>query len=155
MIFMPTKFVDKFAKKIDRSTDKFGFLGHSNSKICAQKIPERKKLERIFPAIQLPERPGSGDFPAPREVRPDTLAGKSIFMLPPRFWAFASNAFLIPRRPFHHHQPTWMTSGARRQCRRRRPTPAAPRFAAAAAAAWRQPGTGGGGTLTLTTQGIR
>ncbi len=30
MIFVPTKFVDKFAKKIDRSTDKFGFLGHSN-----------------------------------------------------------------------------------------------------------------------------
>jgi hypothetical protein len=27
---VPTKFVDKFAKKIDRSTDKFGFLGHSN-----------------------------------------------------------------------------------------------------------------------------
>jgi hypothetical protein len=30
MIFVPTKFVDKFAKKINRSTDKFGFLGHSN-----------------------------------------------------------------------------------------------------------------------------
>ncbi len=28
-IFEPTKFVDKFAKKIDGSTDKFGFLGHS------------------------------------------------------------------------------------------------------------------------------
>jgi hypothetical protein len=27
---VPTKFVNKFAKKIDRSTDKFGFLGHSN-----------------------------------------------------------------------------------------------------------------------------
>ena len=26
-IFVPTKFVDKFAKKIDRSTDSFGFLG--------------------------------------------------------------------------------------------------------------------------------
>jgi hypothetical protein len=45
-----------------------------NSKICAQKIPERKKLERIFPAIQIlfPERPGSGYFPAPREVHPDS-----------------------------------------------------------------------------------
>ncbi len=36
MIFVPTRFVDKFAKKIDRSTDKFGFLGHSisNLSIC-------------------------------------------------------------------------------------------------------------------------
>ena len=31
MILVPTKFVDKFAKEINRSTDKFGFLGHSNT----------------------------------------------------------------------------------------------------------------------------
>ncbi len=34
MIFVPTKFVDKFAKKIVRSTDKFGFLGHSIGTPC-------------------------------------------------------------------------------------------------------------------------
>ena len=46
----------------------------SDSKEANKQLPEQKKLERIFPAIQilLPERPGSGDFPAPWGVRPDS-----------------------------------------------------------------------------------
>jgi hypothetical protein len=55
-----------------------------NSKICAQKNPERKMSERIFPAIQisLPERPGSGplgkcvQIPDSREV--DFFAAATI-----------------------------------------------------------------------------
>ncbi len=36
--------------------------------------PEQKKLERIFPAIQIfvPEHPGSAAYLTPREVHPDS-----------------------------------------------------------------------------------
>jgi hypothetical protein len=36
--------------------------------------PERKKMERIFPAIQIfvPKRPGSAAYPTPWEVHPDS-----------------------------------------------------------------------------------
>jgi hypothetical protein len=39
--------------------------------------PEKKKLERIFPAIPnfVPEHPRSAAYPPPREVHPDSREG--------------------------------------------------------------------------------
>ena len=50
MIFVPTKFVDKFAKIINRSTDKFGFLGHSNRDVLTYNTGAKLlEIERVPP----------------------------------------------------------------------------------------------------------
>ncbi len=81
---MPTKFVDKFAKKIDRSTDKFGFLGHSNVKLAhlGQKIEWlywlRKKLNAHSGRRSL-------------AVPPITYFCALVLPLPaPHFWEYTS-----------------------------------------------------------------